>query len=248
MDMGSPTRVHIANYLSCELESSDDAVDAYGLNVYSWCDEKYPDETGKSNFQYSPYYAIKQDFDKFDKPLLFTEFGCNLGQWETACPYKDGRKWVDVPAMMNDMGEVLSGAVAFEYSMETNQFGLVLTPGFLKGQKKIQLLDNYFALQKQYGSNNISTKWDGIDVANCSAEPSDIAPMTYSHPKAVCPGKAVWQELQTKRGVDKVGDWGTLPPTPNAPLVNVNNQTECIESATVSSSAYKNSCCHFKCA
>lgn len=27
------------SYLTCALESEADAVDAYGLNVYSWCDD-----------------------------------------------------------------------------------------------------------------------------------------------------------------------------------------------------------------
>jgi len=247
MDMGSPTRVHIANYLSCELESPDDAVDAYGLNVYSWCDSQYLDETGVNNFKYSPYDAIKEDFDKFEKPLIFSEFGCNTGEFETVCPYNKGRNWVDVPAMFENMGEVLSGAVAFEFSMEKNQYGLVLTPGFLKGQKEMELLDNYFALQKQYSSNNISDRWDGIDVQSCSALPSDAAPLSFSHPKSVCPGKAVWQDLQEKRGVDKVGDWDVLPPTPDAPLVAVNNQTECMEVSKVSATALKETCCHVKC-
>jgi hypothetical protein len=247
MDMGSPTRVHIANYLSCELESPDDAVDAYGLNVYSWCDSEYLDEAGENNFKYSPYEAIKKDFDEFAKPLIFSEFGCNTGEFETACPYAKGRNWVDVPAMFKHMGEVLSGAVAFEFSMEKNQYGLVMTPGFLKGQKKIELLDNYFALQKQYLSNNISSKWDGIDTASCSAVPSDVAALSFPHPKATCPGKDVWHDLQEKRGVDKIANWDELPPTPVAPLFAVNNQTECMETNKVSVSTYKDNCCHFKC-
>ena len=32
--------------------------------------------------------------------------------------------------------------------MENNEFGLVLTPGFLQGQDTVKLTDSYYALQK----------------------------------------------------------------------------------------------------
>jgi len=243
MDMGSPTRVHIANYLSCELDSKDDAVDAYGLNVYSWCDSVYPDDHGQDSFKYSPYFDVKKDFATYGKPMLFTEFGCNTGEFKTVCPYTKGRNWVDVTAMFSHMGEVLSGAVAFEYSMEKNQFGLVMTPGFLEGQKRIDLLDNYFALQKQFGANNVSAKWDGLDVGNCSAVPSDVAHLSSPHPKAVCPGKDVWHDLQANHGVDRIADWDTLPATPNASLANARTPAR----PPAAASSYKDNCCYFDC-
>lgn len=37
-DQGGRERQDIANYLTCELESGDDVLDAFGLNAYSWCD------------------------------------------------------------------------------------------------------------------------------------------------------------------------------------------------------------------
>lgn len=75
------------------MEGPDDAVDAYGLNVYSWCDKEFPDETGKHNFEYSPYSAIRDEFKHFSIPLLFTEFGCTQGQFMTWCPYRLGARW-----------------------------------------------------------------------------------------------------------------------------------------------------------
>ena len=33
------------SYLTCALDSEADAVDAYGLNVYSWCDEAWTERT-----------------------------------------------------------------------------------------------------------------------------------------------------------------------------------------------------------
>ena len=65
--------------------------------VYCWCDTSYLDDKGKPSFRHSPYEAFLNDFADFAKPLLFTEFGCNLGEFETPCPYFGGRMWVDVP-------------------------------------------------------------------------------------------------------------------------------------------------------
>ena len=36
-----PTVIISLSYLTCALDSEADAVDAYGLNVYSWCDEAW---------------------------------------------------------------------------------------------------------------------------------------------------------------------------------------------------------------
>eukprot|EP00913_Durusdinium_trenchii_P032670 g30579.t1 len=36
---GGAARKVVADYLTCALDSEADAVDAYGLNVYSWCDD-----------------------------------------------------------------------------------------------------------------------------------------------------------------------------------------------------------------
>jgi len=229
MDMGSPDRGIIGQYLTCSLESPADAVDVYGLNVYSWCDPGYPDDTGKDNFNYSPYFNIKKDFEQFAAPFMFTEFGCNTGAWQMGCPYKGGRNWTQVKAIMEDMGEVISGAIAFEFSMEKNQYGLALTPGFLEGQDKQKLLDNYFALQKQFKKYDVNPKWNAkaAQVAKCSFEPGQIAPMATLHTKPKCPSASVAKSLQTKHRVDTVADWMKLPPRPDAPLANVNNQSEC---------------------
>lgn len=247
MDMGPPDRVKIGMYLTCELEGPDDAVDAYGLNVYSWCDPSYPDETGEDNFQYSPYSAILQDFKQFNKPLLFTEFGCNTGAFETPCPYTGGRTWPDFKHIVGELGEVVSGAVAFEFSMEDNQYGLALTPGFLKGQKQLYLLDNYYALQKAFTTYNVSNKWDGLDVESCTSDPSEIAPLATTHTSQVCPSKASARQVQEGRRVDKVSDWHTLPAQPTAHLSDVDGQSECPTEFRPSEVDMRETCCHTTC-
>eukprot|EP00435_Cladocopium_sp_Y103_P009746 s1937_g2.t1 len=269
---GGAARKVVADYLTCALDSEADAVDAYGLNVYSWCDETwtlewlkplqivsslfigkpmwfwdtavfrnqetYPGDGKADNFQYSPYKDIKkdrkclgfgtsgwglgqsaarmiQDFQDFSVPFIFSEFGCNLGIFKTKCPYPDGRTWPD------DMGEFMSGAVAFQWSMDKEEYGLTLSPGSFssKRQDELYLLDNYFNLQKVY------TKYQ---VDKCSFVPEDVAPLEQPHKRPACPSKALWTKVQHQRGVDKVVDWTVLPPPANAPIGNATlNISEC---------------------
>jgi hypothetical protein len=230
VDMGAPDRGEIAKYMTCELESPDDAVDAYGLNVYSWCDETYPDDHGKDNFQWSPYEDIRKEFKDFPVPLLFTEFGCNRGTFHSECPYKGGRTWPDFKHMVGkDMGQIVSGAVAFQFSMDKEEFGLTLSPGFLSGQNELYLLDNYYALQKVYKAYNVNASWDAATsvVDKCSFVPTDVAPLSYSHNRPKCPPRRIWEGIQKQHGLDSIGDWSSLPPTPKAPLSDVNGESEC---------------------
>jgi len=246
VDMGPPDRSEIAKYLTCALESEDDAVDAYGLNVYSWCDEAYPGDGKDDNFKYSPYYEIHKGFDHFSVPLLFTEFGCNLGAFATKCPYKNGRTWPDFKHMVGeDMGETLSGAVAFQYSMDKEEYGLVITPNFLANQTELYLLDNYFALQKVYNKYNVKSDWDATadKVSSCSFQPSDVHDLKKAHNRAKCPSKAVWTKIQTRKGLEKIGDWSIIPATPPQ---NSTQDDEC-PAASISAEVKKENCCHMKC-
>ena len=199
-DQGGKARLEIANYLTCELESPDDVVDAFGLNVYSWCDPSYG-PNGVEDFKYSPYEEILKDFKSLSKPFLFTEFGCNTGAFETECPaYKGGRTWVQVAAMIKNMGDFLNGAVAFEFSMENNQYGLVITPGFLQGQNELVITDNYYALKKEFTTHNV----------NPTSQARQL-------PLPKCISKGMADELQRREHVRELSDWSRLPPTPVMP-------------------------------
>eukprot|EP00441_Pelagodinium_beii_P027060 CAMPEP_0197657128 /NCGR_PEP_ID=MMETSP1338-20131121/44439_1 /TAXON_ID=43686 ORGANISM="Pelagodinium beii, Strain RCC1491" /NCGR_SAMPLE_ID=MMETSP1338 /ASSEMBLY_ACC=CAM_ASM_000754 /LENGTH=593 /DNA_ID=CAMNT_0043233433 /DNA_START=68 /DNA_END=1849 /DNA_ORIENTATION=+ len=244
VDMGPPDRSDIAKYLTCALESEDDAVDAYGLNVYSWCDEVYPGDGKPDNFKYSPYYEIKKGFDHLSVPLIFTEFGCNLGAFATKCPYKGGRTWPDFKHMVgDDMGEMLSGAVAFQFSMDREEYGLTLSANFLANQTELYLLDNYFNLQKVYNKYHAKSDWDaGDDISSCSFKPDDVHRLEKSHAQPECPSKSVWTKLQKRHGLPRIGDWSIIPATPNV----TTGQAEC-PAKSVSAAVKKENCCHMKC-
>jgi hypothetical protein len=244
-DMGAPDRGIIAKYLTCPLESQDDAIDVYGLNAYSYCQEKYPDGTGMDNFEYSPYKDIRKDFKDLSVPMLFTEFGCVEGDFLSFCPYKKGRTWPDIKYFFGkEMGEFVSGAIAYTYNMDFEERGLVLTPNFLANQSKLYLLDSYFTLQKEFTKHEVSSKWDGAETANCAWKPSKVAVQTQHHKQPTCPSTATGHKVQKRRRVTTVTDWAVLPPTPVAPLSDV-GQEEC-PAYHIAPAIEAESACHFK--
>mmetsp|Transcript_98855 Transcript_98855/g.250894 ORF Transcript_98855/g.250894 Transcript_98855/m.250894 type:complete len:628 (-) Transcript_98855:294-2177(-) len=227
-DMGPPDRAVVARYLTCALDSEDDAIDAYGLNVYSYCEKAYPGDGKADNFEYSPYKDIKKDFKDFSVPVLFTEFGCVEGDFLSFCPYKGGRTWPDVKLFFNEeLGEILSGAIAYTWEMDFEERGMVLTPGYLANQTELYLLDNYYALQQQFQKYDVMDKWDGADTTDCSWTPDKAAPQKAKHTRPMCPSSKAGQAVQKRRRTSTVTDWQALPPSAVAPLSDVNGQAEC---------------------
>eukprot|EP00439_Symbiodinium_sp_Y106_P032691 s2090_g3.t3 len=249
VDMGAGDRGEVARYLTCALDSEEDAVDVYGLNVYSWCDETYPGDGLADNFQYSPYYEIKKDFKDLAVPMLFTEFGCNLGVFKTKCPYPDGRTWPEVKHLVGkDMGEIISGAIAFQFSMDKEEYGLTLSPNFLVNQTELYLLDNYFNLQKVFHEYNVSSQWDASpsEVAECNFTPSEVHALEDKHHRPTCPSEAIWMKIMRKHRVDKFSNWTEIPPSPDASetaLWHVGGQAEC-PAEKISVAMQKNNECH----
>jgi len=229
------------------LESKDDAIDVYGLNAYSYCEKRYPGDGKKDNFNYSPYKDLKKDFKNLPIPMLFTEFGCIEGDFVSKCPYKGGRTWPDVKYFFNRvMGEIVSGAIAYTYEQDYEERGMVLTPGFLKGQDELYLLDNYFTLRKQFLTHHVSDKWDGIpsDITACDWTPDEVADQRHSHDRQTCPSTKDGHQLMKRRGTANLTDWHVLPPTPEAPLSNINGQSECPEDVSVDAVMAAEAQCH----
>ena len=51
--------MYLPSYLTCALESEADAVDAYGLNVYSWCDAAWHDKgVGEKSYSMSSGFTL----------------------------------------------------------------------------------------------------------------------------------------------------------------------------------------------
>ncbi|GAB7331718.1 hypothetical protein MBLNU13_g03698t1 [Cladosporium sp. NU13] len=104
-------RDQMAAYFDCGDRS--EAIDFWGYNIYSWC--------GDSSYTKSGYDVQTKNFENYDVPVFFAEYGCNQ-----VTP----RKFTDVEALYGDkMTPVWSGGIVYMYFQEANNYGLVSVDG-----------------------------------------------------------------------------------------------------------------------
>ncbi|CAN8104416.1 unnamed protein product [Discula destructiva] len=129
------------SYLQCsdaEDGTTDDGsrADLFALNSYSWC--------GNSSFTESTYDQLVAGFSNSSIPIFFSEYGCNT-------PYP--RVFTEVPVLYSDqMSDVFSGGIVFEYTQGTNNYGLVN----VSADGSAQLLGDFYALKNQFASLNFT--------------------------------------------------------------------------------------------
>lgn len=120
-------REDLAAYFDCG--DASEAIDFWGYNIYSWCGDD-------SSFQKSGYDVRTKEFEKYDVPVFFAEYGCN-----TPRP----RFFGDVEALYGDeMSGVWSGGIVYMYFEEANKFGLVEIDG-----DNVSRLDDFTSLSSQ---------------------------------------------------------------------------------------------------
>lgn len=104
-------RENLANYFDCG--KSEEAIDFWGYNIYSWC--------GDSSFQESGFDVRTKEFQNYNVPVFFAEYGCN-----TPRP----RLFTEVGALYGpQMNGVWSGGIVYMYFEEENKFGLATVNG-----------------------------------------------------------------------------------------------------------------------
>lgn len=104
-------RENLANFFDCG--NRTEAIDFWGYNIYSWC--------GDSSFTQSGFDVRTKEFQNFDVPVFFAEYGCN-----TPRP----RLFTEVGALYGpNMTSVWSGGIVYMYFEEANQFGLATVDG-----------------------------------------------------------------------------------------------------------------------
>lgn len=135
------------SYLNCELSNSTQSkVDFFGLNVYEWC--------GDSSFTESGYDDLVDLFGQDTSiPVFFSEYGCN-----NVVP----RTFTNVPVLYGDEMSVLSGGLAYEYSQETNEYGLVT----INSSTEVTLSQDYNYLALQFANIDMSS----LETVNTTAE------------------------------------------------------------------------------
>ncbi|KAK9472719.1 Glucanosyltransferase-domain-containing protein [Dipodascopsis tothii] len=104
----SENRYQMAHYLNCGSDAGARA-DFFAFNDYSWC--------GDSSYTVSGYNEKVANFANYSIPLFFSEYGCNLVQ---------PRTFTEVESIYSEkMLSVFSGGMVYEYSEDTNNYGLV---------------------------------------------------------------------------------------------------------------------------
>lgn len=85
----------------------------------------------------SGYNVLVQQFGNTSIPVFFSEYGCNK---------VEPRTFTNVPVLYGDQMSVLSGGLVYEYSEDTNNYGLVN----ITTADEIHLLQDYGFLATQY--------------------------------------------------------------------------------------------------
>ncbi|KAG5991938.1 hypothetical protein E4U54_003788 [Claviceps lovelessii] len=145
-----PIRDQLASYFNCG--PTEDSIDFFGYNIYSWC--------GDSSFEASGYNRLIEFFQSYSIPVFFAEYGCNLPNGAA------GRIFDETTALyLDNMTEVVSGGIVYEYFQETNDYGLVKISDGGSATK----LKDFGALQQKISA--VDPK--GVDMS--SYRPSDKA-------------------------------------------------------------------------
>ena len=120
-------RVSLAKFLEC---GDTGYIDFFGVNSYQWC--------GKNTFEGSGYDKLVSDYTDYSLPVFFTEFGCNKVQ---------PRQWQEVGALYSDqMTGVFSGGLVYEYSQESNDYGLAE----ISKNGQVKTISDFTSLQSAY--------------------------------------------------------------------------------------------------
>ncbi|EPX72950.1 cell wall protein Gas1 [Schizosaccharomyces octosporus yFS286] len=123
------TRVPMSHYFDCGDKA--DIVDFYGINIYEWC--------GDSSIHSSGYDERTKEFQNYTVPVFFSEFGCIQVR---------PRKFTEVKALFSDeMTDVWSGGVAYEYFQAANKYGVVSVSG-----DSVSTLTDFPHLSSMYAS------------------------------------------------------------------------------------------------
>lgn len=185
-------RVPEADYFAC----GDDDVhaDFYGVNMYEWC--------GNATYESSGYEARTNEMKNLTAPLFFSEYGCNAVQ---------PRRFEEVQALYGEnMTDVWSGGIVYEYFQETNDYGLVTVSG-----SSISTLEDFNYLSSQLATISPSTVYSS-DITTTSS--------TISCPAT---SQTNWTAATN------------LPPTPDASVCEcLNSSLACVVASDVDEDDY----------
>ena len=144
-------RLLVAEYFNCG-NDSDARIDMFGVNDYSWC--------GHSSYTVSGYATKVKLYKNYSIPIFLSEFGCNK--------VVGSRPFTEIQAIYSDaMCTVFSGGLVYEYSNETNNYGLVQISD---NGTTVTKLPDFYNLKKEYASVPDPTGDDGYSTSNKISE------------------------------------------------------------------------------
>lgn len=147
------------NYLGCDLANSTSSnIDFFGLNDYEWC--------GINTFTGSGYSKLVELFSGTDIPVFFSEYGCNK---------VEPRTFQNVPTLYGPEMTVLSGGLVYEYSEETDNYGLVN----INSTNEVSLIVDYNYLKQQYAGLDLNLL-QSINASATAAPATSCAPSIIS--------------------------------------------------------------------
>lgn len=140
------TRDPMAYYFDCG--DDDDHVDFYGINIYEWC--------GDSDFVTSGYQERTEEFSNMTVPMIFSEFGCIEVR---------PRTFSEIVALFSDnMTDVWSGGIAYQYFESENEYGVVTVSG-----DSVSTLTDFPYLSSRYASVIPSASYESTMSATLTA-------------------------------------------------------------------------------
>lgn len=164
-------RENLANYFDCG--NAEDAIDFWGYNIYSWC--------GESSYTKSGFDVRTKEFEKYNVPVFFAEYGCN-----TPRP----RPFTEVGALYGSkMTEVWSGGIVYMYFEEANEYGLAtISNGKVKTNEDFDNLSSQIAKATPTGvkmseytpSNTAAASCPEVTKGTWEAESSPLPPTANS--------------------------------------------------------------------
>jgi len=122
------------NYIACSIDgeaNNESKSDFIGVNGYSWCG---PD----ADFTSGKYKELADIYSATTIPVFFSEYGCNEVTPRSFNEIKSIYSKDDMPTF--------SGGLAYEYTQEDNNYGLVE----VKSDTEVKLLDDYVTLGNKF--------------------------------------------------------------------------------------------------
>lgn len=144
------------SYLNCGNDSV--RIDMFGMNDYSWCGTA-------SSYTVSGWSRNVANYTGYSIPLFLSEYGCN-----TVRP----RTFPEISALYSEeMCKVYSGGLVYEYSNESNNYGLVS----ITGNNSVSTLDDFDNFKSALADAPAPTGIDGaanLPASDCPAFESGV--------------------------------------------------------------------------